>query len=685
MGVLLACLPADATAQSNRASSNAHHAKRNAVPPRTSSLTSHLSTAVAQRLLRSPNEQDRLRAVRRLGSQGTYASVQVLLQAIIDNDRGRTLDPKLRLEAIRALAPFASREPVQRVLISWATNVPTRGKNSGPLMNLAGDQAAMALAASANVRAIEQLVIGISEGGRASQRMAMALEAHPPRNIEPLLRNTALKSPDVVKVLGKLGDLRAIPKLRRILFTGDIDVKVVAAVALARLGDAAGVKASRGWINQEGSTHSLRIGAAQTLTLCRDSFAPKAIAILLADPQTREQGLSLAEQAPTPQLSPTLAGLLTIAKGAERVRVLASLARCGGPLAVQTLDALVRKSPVDVDAAYALAHSRDPGASTLIAQLIERQSTRRMGVRAALVRLLELGQQVEGLDDVLETLTTSQDPADRSVGVFGAVITGEASVEDYTSSSDSVMLLAACRATLGTQGDNAQQCISQLSSKTRPVLRDGLAGTLIQAESISEISTNTLMRWAESSQVSSPIFGRAVGSRDDDAFRARIARLLWSGDPAMRSQVALGLGHSPKASATTLLTKAYLFEANALVRRAAILGLATRQSKVGRKWLEIAARLDPDEQTRSLARHAISGRRLSEPTQGNQVLWLRLVGSGPSEWVGNRPIQILMSNGYATLAVTAPDGQVLVPGMTPGSVKLRVAQSPSPQQEPKKK
>jgi HEAT repeat protein len=624
-------------------------------------------------LLRSPDPDGRLRAIQRLGGQNDYAAVQILLQALGD-DPALASDPRMRLEAVRALAPFASRDPVRHQLISWATDTSPRGR-SGALGDLARDQAAMALAASSNSRAVDQLVLAVIDGGEPGERASNALRAHPPRSLEPLLHARSLETPRVVELLGEIGDLRAIPKLRQLLVDADIDVKVAAAFALAQLGDASGVKLARDWIAQDGSSHGLRVGAARTLTLTRDPFAPRAIAILLADSVTRDVGLALAEAAPTPQLAPTLAGLLTISHGEERTRVLVALARAGGPLAVRSLATLVQTHPVDSDAAFALAHCRDPQADSLLSKLLADPKSRRVGARASILRTVELGQQPDGLVDALETLASSRDETDRSLGVFGLVLMRRESVDRYAS-QDEVAWLAACRASLGRPTTDRKACAQRLSTTQNPVVRDGLAGTLIGQESVTGVSTTTLLSWAESTRVSAPIFGRALGPRDAPAYRTRIERLLLSGDADVRSQLAIGLGQSPQPSAVALLIRAYAFETDPMVRRAIMIGLASGKSAVARPWLERAAQLDPDDQVRSLARHGLAGRELATPSQGAKVLWLRLVPTQP-EAMGARPVRLVFSNGFATVAVTAPDGQILVPGVTSGDVHVRVDGAPS--------
>jgi HEAT repeat protein len=628
---------------------------------------------VAQRLLRSPQLDDQLRAIERLASQNDYAAIQILVQAFADNPT-LSVDPHVRIEAVRAFAPFASRDPVRAWLVTWTTASSPTGR-SGPLVDLAADQAALALAASANSRAVEQLVIAVAEGGDTADRAARALLAHPPPNLEPLLHPQSLESPRVVDLLGHLGDLRVVPQLRKLIDKADIDVRVAAAVALARLGDASGAKIARDWIAQDGSTHALRIGAARTLTLSRDPLAPRAIAILLADPATRAEGLNLAELAPTPQLSPTLAGLLTIAQGQDRVRILAALARCGGPLAARTLEPLLQAA--DHDAAFALAHCRGREASDALARSLANPKTRRIAARASLVRHAELASEVEGLTDALDALSTSADSSDRFVGLFGLVLMDRAAIEQHDDPREPLAMLAACSAAIALPTSERVPCTRHLATTTDPVVRDGLAGSLLGMTSYAAVSTSTLLDWTESPRVSAPIFARLLGPRDGESYRSRIERLLASGDPDVRAQIAIGLGSSPQSSAASLLTRAYAFEPDPFVRRAIVLGLATRQSTIGRVWLDRAARLDPDPLARSLARH---GPRNPSAGQGDQMLWLRL-STSQAPTPGAYPVRLTLPNGSSTVVVTAPDGQALVPGMPPGPVRIRVdgaAWSPPP-------
>jgi len=623
------------------------------------SWTTRFGPNVARRWLRSGRFEDRLRAVRRIGSQNDYTSVQILVQALTD-DPALASSPQIRLESVRALAPFVSRDPVRILLTGWMT--PPNNQLANPLINLAADQASMALAASGNTRAIEQLVMALAENDQP--RAVQALRAHPPANLEPLLQARFRESTQVIDLIGHLGDLRAIPALRKLLHNADLNVQVAAAIALARLGDASGCGKAKDWIRQEGSTHALRVGATQTLVLCRDPWAPRAMAILLADPATRQQGLDLVEIAPTAQCSPTLAGLLTIAEDRERVRVIAALARCGGPLAARTLESLLRDG--NTDAAFALAQCRGPEASQALSRALADPKTKRLAAWAGVLRYTEMAIIAEGLGDALTSLASSHAPADRFIGVFGLVLLGD--VQRIEAAQDPVAVVAACNAASTLSADKREPCIEKLKGTRDPAMRDGLAGCLHDIDSIDGLSTATLFEWAESERISAPVFGRLLGVRDSESSRKRIERLLASSDPDMRAQVALGLAHSPQPSALSLLGEALTWETEPMVRRAIVTALQRRQSTLGQKWLNQAAHLDPDPIVRSLARPHPFARPI---TQQQQWFWLRL-GESQATQTASHAVRVMLPHGSASVIITAEDGMALVPGVTYAETRLRV-------------
>jgi len=185
------------------------------------------------------------------------------------------------------------------------------------------------------------------------------------------------------------------------------------------------------------------------------------------------------------------------------------------------------------------------------------------------------------------------------------------------------------------------------------------------------VSTNSLLEWAESPNLSSPVFARLLGTRDTAMSRPRIERLLFSGDPDVRAQIALGLGDSPQPSAASLLARAYSFEANPAVRRAIVTGLANQHRHAGQRWLELAERLDPDPVVRSLAQRGLTG-IIGFPTSvGHHILWVHISSASPNV-AETRPIRVVLPDGSTVSGIAAPDGQALVPAVTPNLVSIRV-------------
>ena len=111
----------------------------------------HLALSVAERLLASDASDDRVRGVERLvAASGQREAIDRLLRALADAG-GVLRDPRARLTAIRGLFPYASREPVRQAMEKALST--EAGQN--PLLSIMRDTAAMALAASDDVRSLE--------------------------------------------------------------------------------------------------------------------------------------------------------------------------------------------------------------------------------------------------------------------------------------------------------------------------------------------------------------------------------------------------------------------------------------------------------------------------------------------------------------------------------------------------
>lgn len=685
-----------------------------------SPIVGQIGFASAMQLVRKSDVQERLRGVQRIGAMNDFRGVQLLVQEFRDTPELAN-DPRVRIESVRVMAPFASRPAVTDLLVKW-----TKGLTSAPLPEftpqhesleaLARKQAAMALAASQATAAVRELVTLITADQAAehpsSQWAFDALRAHPPRELEPLLTKKALKNTEIVRLLGEMGDLRAMEDLRELLAHADIDVQVAAAEALAKLGDATGAAKAREWILRDGASESLRTGAARVLARTRHELAPRAIAMLLADPVTRNEGLLLAETAPTPQLTPSLAALSSLMSGVDRTRVLMALCRGGGALAVKTIASIVKQNPNNFEVLYALAHCQHDSASELLSSMLQSDATKKMAARASLVRLGQHAKPVQGLDKALRELAKSRDNSERYVGIYGLAHTGHTPPSSDHSSDkiDPIATSAICAAGLGwwpyASVDQVNQCTNGLFqgdfNEPNPFIRNAVAAAMYSERSFDRLSTTQIYRWAQSKDASAPVFARLAGMRDNASFRPQLRQLLGSsrfGNNLIRSQVLIGLASSHLASSTALAIEAYRFEPNAMVRGAAIIALSNRDSEVVRNVLQQAATLDPDERVRFYASQILSkgqrAKRFSLPPGGNRMMWVQIksvanaaakptasdaesttaiAAAATPSTTSATPIAVglLFSNGFASVAVAPPDGHLLIAGVSSGDVQVQV-------------
>jgi len=640
-------------------------------PPGGYALTNRLGIASSLRLLSSARREDRIRGVQRIAAQNDFAAVQVLLQAITENG-SIVADPVVKIQAIRALAPFASRDPVRRMLAGWVLGDTTRLRAEAGFGRDVQMSAALALAASGDSRAIEQLVDFVAAGNDAAEPAAAALQAHPPSSLDPLLRARANTSPHVVRLLGRLGDLRALPALRKALGDNDPVVASDAAVALAGLGDDSVAPIARAWLTNPRSSPSTREAAAQALVLIRAPDAPRAVAILIADPATRPRGLQLAYDAPSPQLAATLAGALTILRDQSRSVAIAALSRCGGPLAVRTLENLVSAAPADPEPALALARCPSPEASEAVARFLAASHTALIGARMALARFVVLHDVPDGLDQVLRSMLSSQRPADRQTAAFGLVLTGSEPVATFLSDRDPTLASAACRAALARSRSVLAACTQALSGVASPALRDTLSLALVDPPDAASLSTHQLLQWSEASRERATLSARLLGARDSKLVRPVLERFLASGDPVLRAQVAIGLASSPDPSSVALLVDAFDVEPSAMVRRAILRALSRRHSGLRTRWMRALSALDPDPGVRALASLASRGVVLPTEPRGGDVVWVHVKPSRAGVRTA-RIVRVVLPDGLALLAVPDDDGFLMVPAVPANEVEISVA------------
>jgi len=674
-------------------------------------LRGSLGVPVAERLLASSEPGARLRGIARLGAIGTPEAVDALLEALEQGSPvGR--DARARLEAVRVLAAHAGRDAVRQQLareLNDAAGGPGRG--ASPLGELTRGTAALALARAGDKRAIGALASAVVQGGAPGEAAERALRAYPPSSLQLLVGSRKRLPPEIARLLGDLGDLRAIERLRPMLEGGDTASQMAAALALARLGDEAALGPARAWLKK--AEPRLLRAAAEILVHLGAPAAPEAVGALLKSEVTRADGLRLAELLAAPALVPRLAQVIPELPEDARPRAVAALGRAGGAEAVNALRALLDRPALGLatDAAFALATMPGDAARLALAELAADPRARsdrdrdRLLLRAAIARAVALGHAhaPDGLEDRLQAMITAKDARDRAVAAFGIAALGLGDVGALLrgcgpgegararSACDGAALHAAARGALARGGAALAPFAALLSALARSHTRAAppspdaavppaliAAGVaLVEDPGGGALPTSQLAAWAEAGGPLGPLAARALGSRDDEVVRGTIKRLLEGSDPVIRAHVALGLGRDPEPDSVSLLGSAYRFEEEPAVRRAIVRGLSRRPEAQRKRTLSLARDLDPDPVVRSLARAALEGRPLDQPTSplATGVAWITIVPNHPSAAASaaGRPARVVRADGLAVPVVADPDGVLMVPGMPPGPSVVALA------------
>jgi hypothetical protein len=650
-------------------------------------LAGHLGIAVAARLLSSDDASARLRGVERLGALGTPEATSAITEAL-EQSSPIARDTRARLVAVRALAPFAARDNVRLALVRELSDPAAESRAGGsPLGALVRDSAALALARSGDRKALLALTNAVLQGGAGAEAATRALEAAPPEAFAPLVEGRKALPPALVALLGRLGDARAIPRLRATLAEPDPATKALAAVALAKLGDDSAAAIARGWLGKGDA--ALAKAAAETLAWLGTSDAPQAIAALVGADATRADGVELALSRPSPALAKPLAAALASAAPEVAPRVVAAIGRAGGPDAARVLEALLARPEHAWAAAHALATS--PGGEARAAierRLVGDAASRRLGVRAAVTRALALGDEPRGLGAALDALERGS-PADVAVARFARVALGarspRAALEACGGARCPAHVVAAiARGALSRGGSGLDALAPALAAAgDEPGLAAIAAGVALLARPDGgEVPTPRLAAWAEAGGPLAPLAARALPTRDDETTRARVRRLLEATDAVVRAHVALGLGRDPAPDAVSLLAGGYRFEDDAAVRRAIVRALSLRTEPQRAATLALARDLDPDEGVRALARAALAGRRL-EPSAaaGGAVAWL-LVAPSDGRAPSATAARLTRADGLSVPLVADPDGAIVVPGVPFGPAALVLAPATAPGDAP---
>jgi hypothetical protein len=661
-------------------------------------VRAHVGTEYVARLLRSTDADERIRGIQRAASIGTPETVALLVQATESSPAVRS-DSRALVELARGLARFADQERARAALVlivnagnpGLAGRLPQAGRSSGDALSLeegdpvaradlARNIAAVALARSGTDRALEQLY-GIARGGGSGQTAALhALALSPPR--DPGFYGTAgtAMPVGVVRMLGQLGDLRALEILQAATRTSDVTVRGAALVSLAELGDERAIALARAAIAE--SDARLRAAAGEAFVLLAAPERFKAVAALVADEATSAIGIHLAERVHDADITKLLAARALVHPDRDlRAAAIRALGRSSDPGAATALaaPAIMADPAFGYFAALALSRSPAPNALQVVTTLATQKATAAVGVRAYVVRALVRGERSSAGDEVLSRLAASRDGRERALGVFGKVALGDASLEATLGDADARVRRAAA---MGSQARpskaTARALLERLAAERDEPTRQVLASGLLAGDADGLLTTTWLLDRAESGGADAPLATDALARRADGALERKIGQLLGSKDAVLRAHAARGLGAAPLADASGRLASAYAYETDVNVRRAVVGALVARtkdaSSPARRSTLEMAALLDPDGPTRQIARGGLSGSGapLAAPIT-NETAWLRITldsGAPPGEvYVG----AVVRSDGVSVPMTFDEDGFAIVPGLPPGEARLVLA------------
>ncbi len=641
------------------------------------SLTAHtlrtrLGIEVAEARLKDPNPEERQRGIERLSSIGTAQALDLLLQVFETGGAARSAQD--RLIAVRALSSHVSVPAVRDFLVRVMVGVGSNPGRSEAIDGLIERAAALSLARAGDEASLAALGKALRQSGHVADTATDALLAFPPRDLSPIVRDLRTPTRAMARLLGALGDLRALPALREIVRSAPKDVRPDAALALAELGDEETVELARHWLKHE-TEPDFRVAAARILLDFRASDAGSAAASLLGDERTREAGLALANRVGLPDATDALLRGARTRTGAERSDWFAALGRAGSPSALSFLGGALSRRETSSFAALALAHSPAADAEVVLEHALQDPKTRRAALRASLVRKVALDRTPRGFESALAELSGSsaRDPSDRAVFAQASVLSSPRRAAELVPHADLVELYAVAR--LARLPEVGRALAERLAIEPDAAAREALSACLAAPEAAERVPSDVLLTLLEAGGIAAPLAARALSARDSRALRPKITSLLESDDPLLRSHAALGLGDSREGSALGVLERAYRFETDETVRLAIVLALGARREPARLRVLGMARALDAAAAVRQAAALALVGATVASDASGPESAWLELQLASPDASGGrlSRGVLLITASGLALPAFADPDGVLLLPGLPRGSFELRLA------------
>ena len=444
----------------------------------------------------------------------------------------------------------------------------------------------------------------------------LALMLQPPR--DPGFFGTAgtTMPASVVRMLGQLGDLRALEILHAATRTSDVGVRGAALVSLAELGDERAIALARAAIAE--SDARLRAAAGEAFVLLSAPERFKAVAALISDEATAAIGIRLAERVYNAEITKLLAARAIDHPDRElRAASIRALGRSPEPGAATALAAPAIMADADVRLlrgarAGALAGAqRDAGRSS---RSRSHSAPRRSAYAPTSLRALVRGERSDAGENVLARLAASKDGRERALGTFGRVALGDVSVDGAVTDADPRVRRAAAMASLARPvAGSSRALLRQLAAERDEPTRQVLAVGLLDGDADGLLTTTWLVDRSESGGADAALSAYALARRADEPIERKVGQLLASKDAVLRAHAARGLAFGALADASGRLASAYAYETDVTVRRSVVAALVARTgdatAPARRSTLEVAAQLDPDGPIRQAARLGLCGRR----------------------------------------------------------------------------